>query len=45
MIQSLVVAALVVAAVLYVGRRVWSVVASARRKKASAGCGSDGCCK
>lgn len=38
MIQTMIVALVVLAAALYVGRRVWSAV----RPKAAAGCG-DGC--
>lgn len=42
--QSVVVALIVAAAVLYVARRVWSTMAKAKRDRAAAGC-RDGCCK
>ncbi len=42
MLEQLIIAALVLAATLYIGRRAWAAIASARAPKG--GCGSDcGC--
>lgn len=42
MLQQTIVIAIVLTAFLFLGRRVWSVVASARAKNGAAGCAS-GC--